>query len=108
MVNTIRVGMGNTYTGSYTLQDQNKVAINLTAATPNGVVLNLYTVDAGTLVASTPCVIGATPTTGLVTYTLGDICTATRQMLSMQFVVTKSTGDVLTAPGGQEQGLWVY
>jgi hypothetical protein len=106
MVTTIRVAMGDRYTGTYVMKDQATQVIDLTAATPNGVVLYQYDAATGYLIASTACVI-TTPTSGLVTYTLGDICTASRNMYVLVFKVTTPTNEV-TCPAGQEQGLWVY
>jgi len=106
MVQTIRVACGGVYTGRYTLQDQYKTAIDLTAATPSGVVLKVFNVDDGVMIASTPCTI-ITPNLGLIEYTIRDALAATRVMANMQFEVTTPT-NILIAPGGQEQGLWVY
>jgi hypothetical protein len=103
---TIRVAQNDIYTGSYVLKDAAGVPLDLSAATPHGVTLYVTKVDDGSAIGDVECLV-TTSASGLVKYTIDDSITANKVMGLMTFVVTTTT-NTLTAPGGQEQGLWVY
>ena len=104
---TLRVKQNDVYVGTYTIKDVKNTAVDLTAATPGGVELDIVNVDTGITLSTITCTPATPYTSGLVSYIIDTDVTSNLGMYLMVFKVDKKTS-LMSYPQGSEQGLWVY